>query len=87
MVRGTGDASINKDDRSATDDHDELILKVAGCCGIWCRLFVGMRGAFLAFECEKAYRICTCIGELDTGEIKFRQSRFWTSLLHDSKIS
>jgi len=46
-----------------------------------------MRGAFLAFEWEKGFRICTCIGELDTGKIKFRQSRFWTSLLPDSQIS
>ena len=46
-----------------------------------------MRGAFLSFEYEKAFRICTCIGELDTGEIKFWQSRFWTSLLPDSQIS
>jgi len=27
-----------------------------------------MRGAFLAFEWEKAFRVCTCIGELDTGK-------------------
>ena len=42
---------------------------------------------FPAFECEKAFRICTCIEELDTGKFKFWQGRFWTSLLPDSQIS
>jgi hypothetical protein len=39
--------------------------------------------AFLAFECEKAFRICTCMRGLDTVKYQIPTSHIWTSLQPD----
>ena len=38
---------------------------------------------FLAFECKKAFEICTCMRELDTVKYQIPASQIWTSLQPD----
>jgi hypothetical protein len=39
--------------------------------------------AFLAFECKKAFEICTCMRELDTDKYQVPAPQIWTSLQPD----
>ena len=39
--------------------------------------------AFLAFECKKAFEICTCMRELDTVKYQVPAPQIWTSLQPD----
>jgi len=69
-----------KDDRRGADGHDANCLwkrqvVVAVVSSVWL-----LARGFLAFECAKPFKICTCMRELDTVKHQVPNYRFWTSL-------